>query len=49
MKILFAEDGDLLRKSLTFSITNNGFTVYPGNPAYLTHVTQKIINADNKY
>lgn len=29
MKILFAEDDDLLRKSLTFYLTNNGFTVYP--------------------
>lgn len=29
MKILFAEDDDLLRKSLTFYLTNNGFTVFP--------------------
>lgn len=29
MKILFAEDDDLMRNSLTFYLTNNGFTVTP--------------------
>jgi len=29
MKILFAEDDDLLRNSLTFYLKNNGFTVTP--------------------
>ncbi|MDO9184879.1 MAG: response regulator transcription factor [Bacteroidia bacterium] len=31
MKILYAEDDDLSRKSLTFFLIHSGFTVYPVN------------------